>query len=187
MPATSWPRIIGFAQAHRAEAAMIVIMQVRTADAAGFDRDLDLPGAGDAPARVSSIRRSFAAWMTMAFISGPSQRPALASGLTGEMGREIVAHQLAHGLAGLDRAGAMMRLQHDIVKASGSARRSSARSRNTSSPAPLIARGIPAQRAAPSSSTVVPREMLIRMPSGPSASSTSALTMLHGRLRRRPA
>ena len=46
VPATSWPRIIGSLQPHHAEAAVIVVVQVGSADAAGLDGNGDLAGAG---------------------------------------------------------------------------------------------------------------------------------------------
>ena len=49
-------------------------------------------------------------------MAAPPQRTGVSERPAGEMGGEIVAHQLAHGLAGLDRAAGMVRLQHDIVE-----------------------------------------------------------------------
>ena len=62
----------------------------------------------------SSTRRSLAAWMVSVFMVLSHDRGG--QGLACKMRRQVVAHQLAHGLARLARAAGVVRLQQDVVK-----------------------------------------------------------------------
>ena len=97
------------AQPHRAEAAMLVVVQVGAADAAVADADADLARAGLERRMVLD-----AEVLRRVDDDGAHHLTSVSSGPAGEMRRHVVAHQLAHGLAGLDRAARRMRRQQDI-------------------------------------------------------------------------
>src|SRR5215216_1713781 len=63
----------------------------------------------------SSTRRSRAAWMTTVFM-GLSSDDRCDQGSSGKMRLEIVAHELAHGVARFHRARGVMRLENDVVE-----------------------------------------------------------------------
>ena len=67
------------ANPHRAEAAMVEVVQIGAADAAGFDGHLDLAGPTFSGSR-SSTRRSRAAWMTTAFMNSLPRCPRSQAG-----------------------------------------------------------------------------------------------------------
>jgi hypothetical protein len=94
------------------------------------------------------------------------QRPA------GEMGGEIVAHELAQRFSRLDRPARVMRLEDDVGEAEEArvdVRLVPEHVERSSPNALLLERAISA-----GSSTTVPRETLTNSPSGPSASKTAA-------------
>ena len=94
--------------------------------------------------------------------------------LTGEMRCEIVGHQSAHGLAGFDGGARLMRFEDHLLEHKQRLGTYGSLG-NASSPAPP---SLPSTKASTRacSSTIEPRATLIKIPSGPRASSTARST-----------